>query len=189
MPLTKLRDLKNNKNPRYKMLEYSHYNQNFYKIALFGRLMPSLTTEISPQSTASQNTHQTATDSVFIMGLKVDAIIGVYEWEQAITQPLIFEVEMFGSQHTAALSDDIKDAINYKTVCERIAELSKTCKVALLERLAYLVAEMILTEFYAKKVVVTIHKPTAIKNAQSVGVKICRERNDVKNSNDKSDSE
>lgn len=124
--------------------------------------------------TANQN------DSVFISGLKVDAIIGVYEWEQAITQPLVFDVEMFGSQQIAATSDDIKDAINYKTVCERIAELSKTSKVALLERLARLVADMILTEFLAQKVIISIHKPTAIKNASSVGVKICRERGEQK---------
>lgn len=152
------------------MLEYRHYTQNSYKIAFFGRLMPS------PNSTSQHSNDSIFADTVFIKGLKVDAIIGVYEWEQAITQPLIFDVEMFGSQQASALSDDIHDAINYKTVCERIAVLSKTSKVALLERLAHLVAEMILTEFSAEKVIVAIHKPTAIKNADSVGVKICRDR-------------
>lgn len=165
------------------MLEYCHYTQNLDKIVFFGRLMPSPDSILTTANTSNDDFSDTVfTDTVFIKGLKIDAIIGVYEWEQAITQPLIFDVEMFASQQTSALSDDIADAINYKTVCERIAVLSKTSKVALLERLAQLVAEMILTEFSAQKVIVTIHKPTAIKNADSVGVKICRERANIKGS-------
>lgn len=115
-------------------------------------------------------------DCIFINGLTVDAIIGVYEWEQAITQPLVFDVQIFSSQHLASHSDSIHDAINYKTVCERIAEISKTSQVALLERLAKLVSDMILKEFDADTVVVTIHKPTAIKNTSSVGVQISRSK-------------
>lgn len=115
-----------------------------------------------------------STDTVFIKGLKVDAVIGVYEWEQQITQPLIFDIEMVGCQYQASQTDDIADAINYKSVSERVAEVSVANKVALLERLAHLVAEMILAEFAPEKVTVTIHKPTAIKEADSVGVKITR---------------
>lgn len=117
-----------------------------------------------------------STDTIFINGLKVDAIIGVFEWEQAITQPLIYDIEMVGCQLRASQTDNIQDAINYKTVCERVAYISQANKVALLERLAQLVAEMILTEFCPDKVTITIHKPTAIQNAQSVGVKITRFR-------------
>lgn len=115
-----------------------------------------------------------STDMVFIKGLKVDAVIGVYEWEQQITQPLIFDIEMVGCQYKASQTDDIHDAINYKSVSERVAEVCVANKVALLERLAHLVAEMILAEFAPEKVTVTIHKPTAIKEADSVGVKITR---------------
>lgn len=117
-----------------------------------------------------------STDTVFIKGLKVDAVIGVYEWEQKITQPLIYDIEMVGCQYQASQTDAIEDAINYKSVSERVAEVSLLNKVALLERLAHLVAEMILTEFAPEKVTVTIHKPTAIKQADSVGVKITRFR-------------
>ncbi|ELA08360.1 dihydroneopterin aldolase [Moraxella macacae 0408225] len=113
-------------------------------------------------------------DVVFIKGLKVEAVIGVYEWEQKITQPLIYDIEMYANQQQAAATDKIEHALNYKTVCERIAEVSLANKVALLERLAELVAQMILTEFATNKVTVTIYKPTAIKEADSVGVKITR---------------
>lgn len=113
-------------------------------------------------------------DIVFINGLKVDAVIGVYEWEQKITQPLIFDIEMSGCQYKASQTDNIKDAINYKSVCERVAEICLANKVALLERLAQLVADKILEEFAPEQVTITIHKPTAIKEANSVGVKITR---------------
>lgn len=119
---------------------------------------------------------QNDADIVFIQGLQVDAIIGVYAWEQSITQPLIYDIKMVGCQKQAAATDDIHDAINYKTVCERIAEVSMNSRVSLLERLAQLVADMILAEFQPDMVSVTIHKPTAIANAQSVGVKIVRHR-------------
>lgn len=115
-----------------------------------------------------------STDIVFIKGLKVDAVIGVYEWEQQITQPLVFDIEMVGCQYQASQTDAIADAINYKSVSERVAEVCVANKVALLERLAQLVAEMILTEFLPEKVSVTIHKPMAVKEAESVGVKIVR---------------
>lgn len=115
-------------------------------------------------------------DIVFIQGLKVDAVIGVYEWEQKITQPLVFDIEMLGCQKTASQTDDIAHAIDYKQVCEKVAELCLVNKVALLERLAQLVADMILAEFATEKVSITIHKPTAIKEASSVGVKIVRSK-------------
>lgn len=113
-------------------------------------------------------------DVVFIQGLKVESVIGVYEWEQKITQPLIFDIEMLGCQKNASQSDNIADAIDYKQVCEKVAELCLANKVALLERLAQLVADMILAEFATEQVTITIHKPTAIKEASSVGVKIVR---------------
>lgn len=130
------------------------------------------------QTTHTPTNHHTltgtSTDTVFIKGLKVDAVIGVYEWEQKITQPLIFDIEMIGCQYKASQTDDINDAINYKSVCERVAQVSMSNKVALLERLAQLVVDMILTEFRPEKVTISIHKPTVIKEANSVGVKITR---------------
>lgn len=117
-----------------------------------------------------------STDIVFIHGLKVDTIIGVYEWEQQVAQPLIFDIEMINSQQKASQTDDINDSINYKNVSERVAEVCQANPVALLERLAHLVAEMILSEFDPESVAITIYKPTAVKEADSVGVKIVRFR-------------
>lgn len=119
-----------------------------------------------------------AVDVVFIHGLQVDAVIGVYEWEQQITQPLVFDIEMAADQRQAAANDDIAAAINYKTVSERVTQVCREQQVALIERLAQLVAEMILAEFAPEHVTVTLYKPTAVKEARHVGVKITRWQTD-----------
>lgn len=119
-----------------------------------------------------------AVDVVFIHGLQVDAVIGVYEWEQQIIQPLVFDIEMAADQRQAAANDDIAAAINYKTVSERVTQVCREQQVALIERLAQLVAEMILAEFAPERVTVTLYKPTAVKEARYVGVKITRWQTD-----------
>jgi dihydroneopterin aldolase len=38
------------------------------------------------------------TDKVFINGLRAETVIGVYDWERSIRQPLIFDLEMATGQ-------------------------------------------------------------------------------------------
>ena len=33
-------------------------------------------------------------DYVFIEGLEIEALIGIYDWERRIRQPLVFDIEM-----------------------------------------------------------------------------------------------
>lgn len=64
------------------------------------------------------NKPQGNTDFVKIKGLKVNAVIGVFDWERAIEQPLLIDVTMATDISKAGKSDDINDAINYKEVCD-----------------------------------------------------------------------
>jgi len=59
-------------------------------------------------------------DKVFIRGLKVDAVIGVYDWEKQVRQPLIFDLEMAWDIRLAAATDDLMHALNYQAVTEFI---------------------------------------------------------------------
>lgn len=117
---------------------------------------------------------QTAADFVKIKGLKVNAVIGVFDWERAIQQPLVIDVSMATDISTAAQSDDIKDAINYKEVCDDITELCQQTKALLIERLAELIADHILQKYNTTQVKVSVAKPTAIKEADAVAVEIVR---------------
>ena len=114
------------------------------------------------------------TDFVKVKGLKVKAVIGVFDWEREIEQPLLIDVSMATDISKAGKSDDIKDAINYKEVCDDITELCQQTKAMLIERLAELIAEHILTKYNTTQVEVSVAKPTAIKEADAVAVQIIR---------------
>lgn len=115
-------------------------------------------------------------DKVIIEGLQVDAVIGVFDWERQILQPVIVDLELGCDICRAAQTDDIADAVNYKAVCDLISDLIIDTKAQLIERLAVLICDKILTEYSAvQQIKVTVRKPTAITNTTAVG--ICIERN------------
>lgn len=116
-------------------------------------------------------------DKVLIEGLRVNAVIGVFEWERQIEQPVLIDLVMSVDTRAAALSDDIQDAVNYALVAEQVAELTKSLKPQLLETLANKMAELILNNFSAVQTVqVKVKKPLAVKGAHAVGIEITRER-------------
>lgn len=116
----------------------------------------------------------TQSDVIFVKGLKVEAVIGVYEWERAITQPLLIDIALETDISKAASSDNVDDALNYKAVCDDVSEWCQTIKAALLEHLAGQIVDKLLTKYASHKVTLSIAKPTAIKQADAVGVQITR---------------
>jgi dihydroneopterin aldolase len=71
-------------------------------------------------------------DKVLIEGLRVNAVIGVFEWERQIEQPVLIDLVMTVDTRAAAISDDIQDAVNYALVAEQVADLTKSLKPQLL---------------------------------------------------------
>ena len=115
-------------------------------------------------------------DKVIIEGLQVDAVIGVFDWERQILQPVIVDLELGCDICRAAQTDNIEDAVNYKAVCDLVSALIIDTKAQLIERLAVLICDKILAEYSAvQQIKVTVRKPTAITNTTAVG--ICIERN------------
>ena len=55
-------------------------------------------------------------DKVFINNLEVEAVIGIFQWEREVRQLISVDIEMDFDNKTAAKSDDIKDALNYKLI-------------------------------------------------------------------------
>ena len=117
---------------------------------------------------------QTESDVVFVKGLKVMAVIGVYDWERAITQPLLIDIALETDISAAAHSDDVADALNYKAVCDDVTAWCQEIQAKLLEHLAGAVADKLLENYPCKKVILSIAKPTAISQADAVGVQITR---------------
>lgn len=113
-------------------------------------------------------------DHVFIEGLEIEALIGIYDWERRIRQPLVFDIEMAFDNRVPAATDAIEDTLNYKAVSVRIVEYVSQSSFGLVETLAERVAQIILTEFGVKRVRLKLSKPGAVRGARAVGVTIER---------------
>ncbi len=121
-------------------------------------------------------------DIVFVKGLTVEAVIGVFDWERAITQPILIDIALETDISQAALSDDVKNALSYKEVCDDVSMWCKDIKAKLLEHLAEQLADKLFAKYNCQKVTLSVAKPTAIKEANAVGIQITRlAKNDPKN--------
>jgi dihydroneopterin aldolase len=113
-------------------------------------------------------------DIIFIEELRAETWIGVYPREKALPQTVLLELQIGALAAPAGASDDLCDTIDYAAVCARLlAELAER-HFNLLERLAEFVADLILKEFSAPWVRVSVAKPGAIKGVKRVGVVIER---------------
>tara|TARA_Y100000389_G_scaffold202063_1_gene246404 strand:+ start:6413 stop:6784 length:372 start_codon:yes stop_codon:yes gene_type:complete len=113
-------------------------------------------------------------DKIFLNELKVDTIIGIFEWERNILQTVIIDLEMSADIAKAAASDEVIDALNYKSVAKRVQGFVEKSSFQLVETLAEHIASIILDEFSVIWVKVRVNKPGAIRGSRGVGVEIER---------------
>ncbi|MCL1635799.1 dihydroneopterin aldolase [Luteimonas sp. SX5] len=118
----------------------------------------------------------TGVDKVFIEGLEIEALIGIYDWERRIRQPLVFDVEMAFDNRKPAASDDIADTLNYKDVSKRLIDFVSQSEYQLVETLAERCAQIVLEEFGVSHVRLKLSKPGAVRGAKAVGVIVERSR-------------
>jgi dihydroneopterin aldolase len=104
-------------------------------------------------------------DQVFIRGLAVEAVIGVYDWERSIFQPLVLDLEMGWDIRAAAAGDDLSATLDYAAVSRTVLD----------EALAEHVAALIMSEFAVPWLRLRVTKPGAVSEAAGgVGVLIER---------------
>lgn len=120
-------------------------------------------------------------DIILIEGLKVETVIGCFDWEREIYQPLLLDLEISHDLSKAAQSDELDDTVNYAEICEMSAVAIQTKKPQLIEHAAQLVLEALFNAFGGiDKIIITIRKPAIIPQAQSVGIRLERQRNDLR---------
>ena len=113
-------------------------------------------------------------DKIFLDELKVDTIIGIWEWERRIRQTVVIDLEMSADIARAAATDDVADTLNYKSVAKRIQSFVAESSFQLVETLAERIAAIIREEFDVEWVKVRVNKPGAIRGSRAVGVSIER---------------
>ncbi len=117
-------------------------------------------------------------DKIVIKDLLLRGIIGINEDERVNKQDILINLTLFSDIRKAAASDNISDAVNYRTITKRIIKHIEESSDFLVEKLVSDIAELILMEFNVEKAIVRVEKPGALRFAQSVGIEITRTRED-----------
>jgi dihydroneopterin aldolase len=129
----------------------------------------------SPEPDDNRNDWATAdVDIVFISALRIETVIGIYDWEKEIRQPVVLDIEMAADVRRAAESDAIGDTLDYKAVSKRLKQLVGDSRFDLVETLAERCAAVIRDEFGVPWVRLVVNKVGAVTDAAGVGVIIER---------------
>lgn len=115
-------------------------------------------------------------DTIFLQNLKVETVVGVWDWERKIRQTVSIDIEMAADVAKAAETDNIEGTLNYKAVAKRVQQFVGDSEYQLVETLAEKLAETILSEFDIPWIQLRVSKPGAIRNAKNVGVVIHRRK-------------
>lgn len=113
-------------------------------------------------------------DIIFLGGLEIETIIGIYDWERVTKQTVILDIEMAFDIQKAAQTDDIQYTLDYKTVSHRIISFVEASQFLLVEKLISEIADIIRNEFNVPWVKITLNKKGAIRGASDVGIIIER---------------
>lgn len=116
-------------------------------------------------------------DRIFIRDLSVMGIIGINPEERVTPQRVLINASLWVDTSPAAASDDIADAVNYRTVTKAMIGHVEAGRPMLVERLVAELADLCLdADERIQAVEVTVEKPGALRHADSVGITIRRSR-------------
>jgi dihydroneopterin aldolase len=115
-------------------------------------------------------------DIIYLHELRIETVIGVFDWERRIKQVLSLDLEMAANVHRAAASDNLADTLDYKAVAKRLIGFVGESEFHLIETVAERVAELVLDEFQVSWLRLRVSKPGAVRSARDVGVIIERGR-------------
>jgi dihydroneopterin aldolase len=113
-------------------------------------------------------------DVVFIEDLRIETVIGIYDWERQIRQTVALDLEMAFDNRVPAASDRIEDTLDYKRVSKRLIAFVGESRFELVETLAERCAEIVMREFGVAWLSLKLSKPGAVTGSKAVGVRIER---------------
>jgi len=113
-------------------------------------------------------------DLVFIEDLRIDTVIGIYDWERRTRQTIALDIEMGFDNTKPAASDAIADTLDYKAISKRLIAFVEGSSFQLVETLAERCAAIVREEFGVAWLRLRLSKPGAVRGAKAVGVVIER---------------
>ena len=118
-------------------------------------------------------------DRIELRGLRILARVGVLPIEREQDQPLEVDLDVVVDLRAAGASDDLADTVHYGAVCDAVERAAGAGHVALLERLAEVVAQAVLTvdpRIVAVDLAVRKLRPPVPQNLATSGVHVVRTR-------------
>ena len=113
-------------------------------------------------------------DKIFLRELRIETIIGFWEWERRIKQVVSIDLEIGTDARVAASSDAIAGTLNYEQLAKRLIEFVGASQYQMVEALATAIGGIVIREFGAPWVKVSVAKPGAVPAARDVGIVIER---------------
>ena len=113
-------------------------------------------------------------DKIFLTDLRVETIVGIFDWERRVKQTVSIDLEMGTDIRKAAAEDSIEATLDYKAVAKRVSSFVEESRFQLIESMAEAIAGIVIDEFAVPWVKVTLHKPKAIRGSRDVGIIIER---------------
>jgi dihydroneopterin aldolase/D-erythro-7,8-dihydroneopterin triphosphate epimerase len=116
-------------------------------------------------------------DQIQIVDLLLRTIIGINEDERRNQQDVLINITLYADTQAAGMSDDISDAVNYRTITKDVIQLVEDSQFYLVEKMATEIVAICLRDPRVERARVRVEKPGALRFARSVGVEIERSRN------------
>jgi 7,8-dihydroneopterin aldolase/epimerase/oxygenase len=93
-----------------------------------------------------------------IKNLRIDAHLGVYEWEKDFSRALLFNVEIETDQENSMKSDELEDTIDYDKITNQIKEFTQNNHCKLIEKLTNEILHLIMQDLRIKRCTLEVDK-------------------------------
>ncbi|MCH8531261.1 MAG: dihydroneopterin aldolase [Saccharospirillum sp.] len=113
-------------------------------------------------------------DQVFLQGLKVETVIGVYDWERTIRQNLWLDLTLAYDCAPAGKSDDLTLALDYDALSRHVRDWAAQQSFQLIETFAEQLCVQIHRFAGIDSIDLRINKKGAVADCDGVGIHIQR---------------
>jgi dihydroneopterin aldolase len=117
-------------------------------------------------------------DYILIEQLELETIVGVHAWERQTPRRIVVDLELGIDARNAAASDHLRDAINYKDVCDAVTAIAREQHFQLIETLAETIARKLFGAHPILALKLKLSKPGAVPGTRNIAVRLDRRRED-----------
>lgn len=114
--------------------------------------------------------------TIFIRDLLLRTEVGFNEHELGKKQDLLLNISIHYALEGEQVSDDPKEALDYRSICKTIVDMVEGSRYNLLETIADKVLKFLMSIDRIQKVEVTVDKPHALRFSRSVALSLCDEK-------------